>query len=90
MKEQQHLLKNPAQALEDWIESLTNLNYVEMNVMPQGTLEDYQPDRFLRNLDPESFLFQFLGTTSKLREITAEIQKVELKCQKWSKTHNPW
>jgi hypothetical protein len=61
-----------------------------MNLMPQGTISDFKPDKFHRSLDPETFQFYLRGNSCELRRVADEIGKLESVIQAWFKTHHPW
>ena len=65
-------------------------NYVDFNIMPQGTMLGYQQDAFQRNLDPDTGRLVFRGETWDLRQLSDELRRVESAAQLWLKTHNPW
>jgi hypothetical protein len=83
-------VENFDERLEDWLTPLENRNYIEMNVMPQGTLGDFKPDKFHRSLDPETFQFHFRGDPCNLRQVADEIRKLETTIQSWFRTHSTW
>ena len=76
--------------LEDWASSLEQRNYVDMNIMPQGTISNYKQDAFHRNLDPETFQFWFRGDLCNLRALSDELRKLEAAVESWVKTHHSW
>jgi hypothetical protein len=78
------------ETLEDWILSLDNRSYVDMNIMPQGTISDYKQDAFHRNLDPENFQLAYRGDACNLRALLDELQKLESTAESWLRTHRPW
>lgn len=83
-------LEHPDEQYEDWLLNLPEPNFVPANLMPGGTLAEFKPDSFLRDLDPESFQFQWAGCRCDLRELAAAIQKLEQQGQKWLKSNQPW
>lgn len=76
--------------VEDWLELPENRNSLDMNLMPQGTISDFKPDRFHRSLDPETFQFSMRGNECELRRVSDEIARLESALQSWFRTHNPW
>jgi hypothetical protein len=83
-------LDQPDESLEDWVAALENRSYVDMNIMPQGTISNYKQDAFQRNLDPENFQYVFRGEACSLRTILDELRKLETTTESWIKTHRPW
>lgn len=83
-------LENFDEHVEDWLEALENRNSIDMNLMPQGTIADYKPDKFHRSLDPDTFQFQVRGNVCELRRVADEIARLETAIQLWFKTHRPW
>lgn len=80
----------PDEDFEDWIGAMETPNYVDFNIMPQGTTQSYRQDVFQRNLDPETFKLVFRGTQCDLREVMGQLRRIESAAQRWLKTHNPW
>lgn len=76
--------------LEDWASALEHRNYVDMNIMPQGTISNFKQDAFQRNLDPDTFQFWFRGDACNLRELADELRKLDSAVESWLKTHHPW
>ena len=75
---------------EDWIGALEAPNYMDFNIMPQGTMLGYKQDTFQRSLDPDTNQLVFRGEICDLGKITEELQRIESATQQWLKTHNPW
>jgi hypothetical protein len=78
------------ESLEDWVSTLENRNYVDINIMPQGTISNYKQDAFHRNLDPENFELAFRGDSCNLRALLDELQQLEGSIEGWLKTNRPW
>jgi len=76
--------------LEDWAAGLENKNYVDMNVMAQGTMAGFKEDNFHRSLDPENFKLRLRGVNCDLRQLSDELHKVETVAETWLRTRNPW
>jgi len=76
--------------LEDWIATQAEVDYVEMNLMPLGTIADYKSDSFQRSLDPETWALELRGITLNLKTIEKEIRHLELKSEQWMRINNPW
>jgi len=83
-------LEAPDEHFEDWVVALEIPNYMDFNVMPQGTTQGYKQDLFQRNLDPDTYKLVFRGTPCDLRQITDELHRIEAVAQTWLRTHNPW
>lgn len=78
------------ESFEDWCQRLGGLNYVDMNIMPQGTIGSFQSDTFQRNLDPEEYIFVYQGASFDLRLLADELKRIDGACQQWLRTNNPW
>lgn len=78
------------ESFEDWLAGLETVDYLDFNIMPQGTMQGYKQDRFQRNLDPDTFRLEFRGARCDLRELFSELLRLEAAAQVWLKTHNPW
>ena len=76
--------------MEDWIASLPVVNYVDMNLMPMGTIANFRSDAFQRSLDPENMMLSLRGVSCNLRKISDELIKYETKSSQWMRAHNPW
>lgn len=83
-------LERGDEQLEDWISRQENKNYVDMNVMAQGTMAGFKADNFHRSLDPENFKLRLRGEDCDLRHLSDELQKIESAADLWQRTHNPW
>jgi hypothetical protein len=78
------------EAFEDWLGSLENPNYMDMNLMPTGTMSGFKADTFQRSLDPDTFKLHLRGASCDLRKINDEVRRLEATLQHWLRTHNPW
>lgn len=76
--------------LDDWIALMERPDYVEFNVMPQGSLGGYKQDSFQRSLDPETFHLVFRNESFDLRKLATELHRIETTAQAWLRNHNPW
>ena len=76
--------------LEDWASALEHRNYVDMNIMPQGTISNYKQDAFHRNLDPDTFQFWWRGDPCNLRALADELRKLDGAVESWLKSHHSW
>lgn len=83
-------VERPDERLEDWMATLENRNFVDMNVMPVGTIAGFKPDNFQRSLDPENFRLHLRGQACDLRQVADELRKVDNTAQTWLRTHQPW
>ncbi len=90
MKELRRHIDRTDESLEDWLAGLETVDYLEFNIMPQGTMQGYKQDRFQRSLDPDTFRLEFRGARCDLREVFSELLRIEAAAQAWLKTHNPW
>ncbi len=78
------------EGLEDWASALEHRNYMDMNIMPQGTISNYKQDAFQRNLDPDTYQFWFRGDACNLRALADELRKLDSAVESWLKTHHFW
>ncbi len=76
--------------LEDWLHSLENRDYSDMNIMPQGAITGFKPEAFQRNLDPDVLQLYFRSERCDLRPVAEELRKLEATTQNWLRTHKPW
>jgi hypothetical protein len=76
--------------LEDWASALEHRNYMDMNIMPLGTISNYKQDTFQRNLAPERFQFWFRGDACDLRALAEELRKLDSAVEAWLRTHHFW
>jgi hypothetical protein len=90
MREMREHIERPDDWLEDWMQNLANPSYVDMNIMPQGTISDFKQDAFQRSLDPDTFRLTYRGDPCDLRQLATELQKLEAAAQTWLRSHNPW
>lgn len=73
-----------------WLESLPSADYMDMNIMPIGTLDAFGQDQYHRNLDPETMNYRVRDVQLDLLSLERELRSVESGCESWLKTHNPW
>ncbi len=78
------------EAFEDWLAILESPNYMDMNLMPTGTMSGFKADTFQRSLDPDTFKLHLRGAECDLRKIADETRKLDAAIQQWLRTHNPW
>lgn len=78
------------EAFEDWVTTLEEANYVDMNLMPLGTTSGFKADKFQRNLDPDTFNLHFRGAPCDLRKVSDQIRGLESAAQRWLRTNHPW
>lgn len=78
------------EAFEDWVTGLDEPNYIDMNLMPLGTMSGFKADKFQWSLDPDSFKLHFRGAACDLRRISDEIRKLESAIQRWLRANHPW
>lgn len=84
------LMARPDEIFEDWLKSLDDCRYVDMNLMPVGTLAGFKQDTFHRSLDPETFKLSLGHQKCDLRKIWEELKQLDAVISRWMKTHNPW
>ncbi len=68
-----------------WLGTLDHLHYLGMNVMPQGTMADFQQDTFLRSLDPEVLEFSWYDRRIALRPLVMALRELESVAESWLK-----
>jgi hypothetical protein len=78
------------EAYEDWLATLPEANYVDMNLMPTGTMLGSREDVFQRSLDPDTLVLQLRGVPIPLRQISDAIRALESAAQQWLRSHSPW
>lgn len=83
-------LDRPDEHFEDWLAAMERPDYVDLNIMPQGTISEFKQDRFQRNLDPETYKMVFRGDECDLRQLVNELHRLDSTVQTWMRTHSPW
>lgn len=78
------------EAYEDWLATLPEAGYVDMNLMPAGTMLGSKEDVFQRNLDPDTLILRLRGAPIDLRKLAEALRALETNTQAWLRTHNPW
>jgi len=78
------------EAYEDWLLTLPEAGYVDMNLMPSGTMLGSREDVFQRSLDPDTFMFHLRGAPMDLRRLSDAVRTLDGGVQQWLRTHNPW
>jgi len=78
------------EAYEDWLATLPEAGYVDMNLMPAGTMLGSKEDVFQRSLDPDTLILHLRGAPIDLRKVADAIRSLEHSAQTWLRTHNPW
>jgi len=58
------------EAYEDWLMTLSEAGYVDMNLMPAGTTLGSRQDVFQRSLDPDMLTFHLRGVPMDLRRFS--------------------
>jgi hypothetical protein len=90
LREFRALLLRSDDKLVEWAASSEQRNFIQINLMPQGTLAGFKEDVFQRNFDPDTYRGSYQGVPFDLRLIWKELQRLDLSAQNWLKTHNPW
>lgn len=75
---------------EDWLETLDQAGYVDINVMPTAAIRDFKPDSFQRSLDPDTFKLHLRGVACDLKPVLEALKGLDTRIQLWQKTHHPW
>ena len=68
-----------------WLGGLDHLHYVGMNIMPQGTMSEFQQDAFLRSFDPELNQFRWYDRSIDMRKIANALRDLESVADSWIK-----
>jgi hypothetical protein len=83
-------LERPDEQFEDWLASLDNKNYVDMNIMPQTALGEVKLDTFQRSLDPDTYKLVLRGATCDLRHVVDVLKQLDVAAVAWQRTNKPW
>ena len=75
---------------QKWLETLPNSDYLDMNVMPSGTLDDSGADQYHRNLDPETMMLRVRDTQFDLSSFERDLRKIESATESWLRNNHPW
>jgi len=78
------------EAYEDWLNELSDSNYVDFNLMPASTMTGLGSDSFHRNLDPETFRLTYRGVVCDLKKIHDELHPLQTAINRWKREHSPW
>jgi hypothetical protein len=78
------------EAYEDWLATLPEAGYVDVNLMPAGTMLGSKEDVFQRNLDPDTLTLHLRGAPIELRKVADAIRALEGSAQAWLRSHHPW
>jgi hypothetical protein len=78
------------EAYEDWLASLPDADYVDLNLMPTGTMAGSKTDVFQRSLDPDTMTLLLRGVPIPLRKLTDAVRALDWSIQQWLHTHQPW
>ena len=68
-----------------WLDSQDHYRYLPMNVMPQGTMSEFQQDVFLRSLDPELYQFSWYDRNIDVLSIAESLRRLESAAENWRK-----
>jgi hypothetical protein len=75
------------EAFEDWLAALPGADYVDMNLMPAGTMAGSKTDLFQRSLDPDTMLLQLRGVPIPLRKLSDAMRALDWSIEQWFRTH---
>jgi hypothetical protein len=78
------------EAYEDWLLGLPEAGYVDMNLMPTGTMMGSRADTFQRSLDPDTLVLHLRGVPIDLKRTNDAARALETGAQQWLRTHTPW
>lgn len=83
-------VERPDELYEDWLATLENKAYVDMNLMPQAAIGSFKSDTFQRNLDPDTVRFELRGVPCELQKVSEALRQLDATAAGWLKSHNPW
>jgi hypothetical protein len=75
------------EAFEDWLAALPGADYVDMNLMPTGTMAGSKTDVFQRSLDPDTMQLELRGVPIPLRKLIDAIRSLDWSIQQWLRSH---
>ncbi len=90
LREVREHLERPDESFEDWLASLENKNYVDMNIMPQMALGAFKQDTFQRSLDPDTQKLVLRAAACDLRKVIDTLKQLDSTATAWLKAHTPW
>ena len=78
------------EAYEDWLATLPEAGYVDMNLMPAGTMLGSRRTCSSAVFDPDTLLLRFRGQPVDLQKLSEAIRDLDRSVQGWLRTHQPW
>jgi hypothetical protein len=69
------------------MDTVETAHFLNINVMPKGTMAGSREDVFVRSLDPETYQLELLDQTFDLRELYNSVRQLDKKAANWRKTH---
>jgi len=72
---------------ELWMGTVDTSHFINLNVMPKGTMAGSREDTFVRSLDPETYQLEILDQTFDLRNLNDAIRHLDHSAEKWLKRH---
>jgi hypothetical protein len=73
--------------LDRWMKSLDRRSCLGMNIMPKGTLAGSREDRFIRNLDPETYQLGLMDHDIDLGALHEALQALDQDVNRWLRNH---
>lgn len=83
-------LERPDEAFEDWLGSLEDKNYVDLNIMPRAAFGSFKQDTFQRSLDPDTQKLVLRGAECDLRGLVEALKQLEGAAAAWLRAHTLW
>ena len=73
--------------LELWMGTADTPHFLNLNVMPKGTVADAREDVFVRSFDSETYRLEILDQTFDLRDLYQTIRQLDKTAETWRKLH---
>ncbi|MBI2928870.1 MAG: hypothetical protein HYY24_24670 [Verrucomicrobia bacterium] len=90
LREVREALERSDESFEDWLASLENTNYVDMNIMPQMAIGAFKQDTFQRSLDPDTQKLVLWGAACDLRSVANALRELDGAASTWLRAHTQW
>ncbi len=86
-KSLKRIVENFGERLELWMGTVEAGHFLNLNVMPKGTMAGSREDVFVRSLDPETYQLEILDQTFDLRKLNQAIRQLDKQADHWLKKH---
>ena len=83
----QRIITHFGERLDLWMDTVENAHFLNINVMPKGTMAGAREDVFVRSLDPETYQLEILDQSFDLRELYNAIRQLDKKAANWCRKH---